>query len=73
MTAWIRQAHRWLSMLFTLAVLLNLGAMAMGSDAMWVGFVALVPLLLLLPTGIYLFFLPYFARGRAGGPPDAAA
>jgi len=61
----IRQLHRWLSIIFTLAVIANFVALAMGSQAMWVGFVALVPLFLLLFSGLYMFFLPYFARGRS--------
>lgn len=60
----IRQLHRWLSIIFTLAVIANFVALAMGSQAMWIGFVALVPLFLLLFSGLYMFFLPYFARGR---------
>lgn len=59
MNARIRQLHRWLSALFTAAVMLNFGAMAVGSDAMWVGFVALIPLIPLLMTGIYLLVLPW--------------
>ncbi|MBO3761145.1 hypothetical protein J5J09_15395 [Ciceribacter sp. L1K22] len=55
----IRQWHRFLSMAFTLAVITNIGAMIMQVDAMWIGFLALVPLIPLLVTGIYLFLLPY--------------
>ena len=65
---WIRQAHRWLSVLFVLAVIANFVAMGMGSEAMWVGFLALVPLIPMLLTGIYLFILPYTARRRGGQP-----
>ena len=54
----IRQVHRWLSIIFTLAVIANFVALAMGSQAMWIGFVALVPLFLLLFSGLYMFFLP---------------
>lgn len=61
----IRQIHRWLSILFTLAVIANFVALAMGSTAVWIGFVALVPLFLLLFSGLYMFFLPYVARGRS--------
>lgn len=64
----IRQIHRWLSIIFTLAVIANFVALAMGSTAMWIGFVALVPLFLLLFSGLYMFFLPYFARGRSQRP-----
>lgn len=64
----IRQIHRWLSIIFTLAVIANFVALAMGSQAMWIGFVALVPLFLLLFSGLYMFFLPYFARSRSQRP-----
>jgi hypothetical protein len=65
----IRLAHRWLSMAFTVGVVLNFAAIAAwGQDpsAAWVGFLAAVPLALLLPTGLYLFLLPYAARWRSG-------
>lgn len=64
---WIRQIHRWLSVAFTAAVVLNLIAMVMKSQAVWIGFLALAPLIPLLITGLYLFVLPYAARSR-GGP-----
>ncbi|KYK47340.1 hypothetical protein A1D31_30965 [Bradyrhizobium liaoningense] len=60
---WIRQIHRWLSMAFTLAVLTNIVAMIMQVQAVWIGFLALVPLIPLLETGLYLFALPYVRRG----------
>lgn len=65
---WVRQVHRWLSLAFTLAVVANIAAMVMRSQALWIGFLALVPLIPLLLTGIYLFALPYAARlKRRGG------
>ncbi len=36
--------------------------------AMLIGFAALLPLLLLLPTGLYLFAQPYLARRRGAAP-----
>jgi len=60
--AWIRQIHRWLSIAFTLAVIANIAVMFTGSQILWVGFLALVPLIPLLLTGLYLFALPYAAR-----------
>ncbi len=60
---WIRQIHRWLSMAFTLAVIANIVAMIMQVQAVWIGFLALVPLIPLLATGLYLFALPYVRRG----------
>ncbi|MBV8837295.1 MAG: hypothetical protein JO000_12205 [Alphaproteobacteria bacterium] len=62
--AWIRQIHRWLSIAFTLAVIVNLVAMSQEKPALWIGLLALFPLILLLLTGLYLFVLPYAARWR---------
>lgn len=61
---WIRQSHRWLSIAVTVAVLINIVALGMKSQAVWVGFLALPPLALLLLSGLYLFALPYLSRGR---------
>lgn len=61
---WIRQMHRWLSLAFTLAVIANIAAMILQVPAVWIGFLALVPLIPLLITGLYLFALPYIARRR---------
>jgi cytochrome b len=61
----IRQGHRWLSIAFTIAVIFNIVAMTMGTQAVWVGLLALFPLILLLISGLYLFALPYVAPWRA--------
>lgn len=62
----IRQFHRWVSIAFTLAVIVNIAALSMGVNRFWIGLLALVPLVALLVTGLYLFALPYLARaGRA--------
>ena len=61
---WIRQIHRWLSIAFTVAVIINFIAVARGAHADWIGFLALFPLALLLFTGLYLFMLPYAVRWR---------
>jgi hypothetical protein len=63
---WIRQLHRWLSIAFTAAVIINVIAMSRGEPGIWVGLLALVPLVLLLLSGLYLFVLPYSARWRNG-------
>jgi hypothetical protein len=62
----IRQVHRWLSIVFTLAVIANIVAMMQEKQAVWVGILALIPLIPLLLTGIYMFVLPYAAKGRTG-------
>lgn len=64
----IRQMHRWLSVLFTIGVLANVASIfGLGhpEPPVWVGLMALLPLMLLLLSGLYLFALPYFA-GRGG-------
>ena len=65
MSKWIRQVHRWLSIAFTLAVIANVVAMVVEKQAVWVGLLALFPLILLMLTGLYMFALPYAASRRA--------
>jgi hypothetical protein len=62
----VRQIHRWLSIAFTMAVIGNIVALGQGQPAVWVGLLALLPLALLLLTGLYLFLLPYGAQWRSG-------
>jgi hypothetical protein len=62
---WVRQIHRWLSMAFTVAVIVNIVALGQKEPAVWVGLLALLPLVLLLLTGLYLFVLPYAAKWRS--------
>jgi hypothetical protein len=62
---WIRQAHRWISILFTLTVAANFVAMTRGTPPAWVTYSPLPPLALLLFSGLYMFALPYLRRGRA--------
>jgi hypothetical protein len=64
MNKWIRQTHRWLSIVFTLAVIANFVAMSQGEPPAWVTYSPLLPLFLLLFSGLYLFALPYAARWR---------
>ena len=70
----IRQTHRWLSILFTLLVLVNivLNIFAAGQEqlVLWVGLSTLLPLFLLLFTGLYLFVLPYTSKRRSGQGAD---
>jgi H+/Cl- antiporter ClcA len=62
----VRQTHRWLSIAFTLGVIVNIVAVALQSYANWVGLLAGLPLAFLLFTGLYLFVLPYSVRWRRG-------
>lgn len=65
MNSWIRQTHRWTSIVFTAAVVANFVTMAFGKPPAWVVYAPLPPLFLQLFTGLYMFALPYFSRGRA--------
>ncbi|MGK4001367.1 hypothetical protein WMF31_01990 [Sorangium sp. So ce1036] len=67
---WIRQSHRWVSIAFTVAVIVNLVAMGREEPAVWVGLLALLPLVFLLFTGLYLFVLPYATERRSGRRAD---
>ena len=62
---WVRQTHRWLSIAFTLAVIVNIVALGQEKPAVWVGLLALLPLAFLLFTGLYLFVLPYASKRRS--------
>ncbi|MFZ0267171.1 hypothetical protein [Caulobacter sp.] len=66
MSALIRKTHRWLSIAFTAGVLGYMIVMSQGQPPAWVGLFALVPLILLLITGLYMFVLPYVAKRRNG-------
>jgi intracellular septation protein A len=63
---WVRQIHRWLSIAFSAAVIVNVVVLVQKQQAVWVGLLALLPLALLLIMGLYLFVLPYAARSRTG-------
>jgi hypothetical protein len=58
-------AHRWLSIAFSVTVIANFVALAQGgAPPPWVTYSPLLPLALLLLTGLYLFVLPYATRWR---------
>jgi len=61
----IRQFHRWVSIVFTLTVAANFVAMTQGPPPPWITYSPLLPLALLLFSGLYLFVLPY--RGKRDG------
>jgi hypothetical protein len=62
---WIRQTHRWLSIAFTVSVIGTFVALAQEQPVVWVSYVPLLPLALLVFTGLYLFVLPYAAKWRS--------
>jgi hypothetical protein len=67
MSRWIRQIHRWVAIVFTLTVIANFVAMAQGGGGMppaWITYSPLLPLALLLFSGLYLFVLPYMKKSQ---------
>lgn len=64
---WIRQTHRWLSIVFTAVVAAIFVTLGLGKEpAEWVYFLPLFPLALMTLTGLYMFALPYASRRRGG-------
>jgi hypothetical protein len=63
---WIRQSHRWLSIVFTFTVIANFAwrGMSPHEPAAWLTYSPLPPLFAQLFSGLYLFALPYAARRR---------
>ncbi|WP_280267411.1 hypothetical protein [Nocardia wallacei] len=69
-SAWDRQLHRWLSIIFTTTVVVAMVAAALGmtESAAWLFYLPLPPLLLLMATGLYMFVLPYRMKRHSVGP-----
>jgi hypothetical protein len=64
---WVRQIHRWLSIAFTVTVIANFVALAQGgTPPPWVTYSPLLPLGLLLLTGLYLLVLAYVTQWHRG-------
>jgi hypothetical protein len=61
---WIRQFHRWISIAFTVTVIVNFAARTRGEPPAWITYSPLLPLALLLLTGLYLFALPHVGGKR---------
>jgi len=61
---WVRLSHRWLSIAFTLVVIVNGIAVAHKSYTNRLGLLAVFVLALQFVTGLYLFVLPYAAKWR---------
>ncbi len=64
---WVRQAHRWVSLAFMTVVAAIFVALGVGREpAAWVFFLPLLPLALLMLSGMYMLCLPYAAQWRRG-------
>jgi hypothetical protein len=62
---WVRQTHRWLSIAFTVTVIANFVALGLGEPPVWLVYAPLLPLFILMFTGLYMFALPYAANRRS--------
>jgi len=67
---WVRQTHRWLSIAFLVAVIVNGVAVAEKKYTNSLGLLAVIPLALQFFTGLYLFVLPYAAKWGSGRRTD---
>ena len=63
---WVRQIHRWLAIAFTVTVIASVVALAREEPVVWVSYLPLLPLALLLFTGLSLFVRPYATKWRSG-------
>lgn len=61
----IRQFHRWMSIIFTLLVITVLVISTRPAPPEWAFYMPLPALALLLLSGLYLFVLPYARKGKA--------
>jgi hypothetical protein len=60
---WVRQIHRWVAITFAAsAVIVTAVVLTQDEPAEWVYLSPLLPLALLLLTGLYLFVLPYATK-----------
>jgi len=65
MSKGIRVFHRWAGFVLTIAVVINIVALMMKSQAFWIGLLALFPLIAMIATGLYMFAEPYIIKARA--------
>ncbi|HEY6763618.1 MAG TPA: hypothetical protein VI386_02505 [Candidatus Sulfotelmatobacter sp.] len=63
---WVRQTHRWLTIAFTVAVIVNGVAVVRGKYSSRLGLLAVFTLALQFFTGLYLFVLPYATKWGSG-------
>ncbi|SDP26218.1 hypothetical protein [Lentzea jiangxiensis] len=61
----IRRFHRVVSMVFMATVVFTAVALTIDSSMAWVSYVPLLPLFVLMGTGVCMWFLPQIARRRA--------
>ena len=67
----IREAHRWLGLFLIVLTIANIVAIATGNAMDWLTYLPLLPLVLLMLSGLYMFILPYVARRGAATDREA--
>ncbi len=68
----IRQFHRVTGIVLTVAVVINIVAIAMKVQAFWIGLLALIPLIAMMATGLYMFARPYIVKAPKDRATEAA-
>ena len=70
-SARVRQIHRWTSVAFVaIFIVVSVMAATQEEPVEWVFYLPLLPLAVLLITGVNLFILPYTTRRRRGQHTD---
>ena len=62
MNAFVRTSHRWLSIVFMALVVANTVFLVTGHQSYLLGIVTLIPLFLMMVSGLWMFFQPYLRR-----------
>ena len=62
MSKMIRTSHRWLGMSLIVLTIINVIAFSMGYAIPWLYYLPLLPLFLLMASGLYMFVLPYLGK-----------
>ncbi|MGQ4599022.1 hypothetical protein [Nocardia sp. R6R-6] len=63
-----RQLHRWSAIVLIVTMLATVVALAQAEPVVWVSYLPLLPLALLLISGLYMFVLPYATKRRGVSP-----
>jgi hypothetical protein len=66
-----RRFHRWVSMVFMIGLIINVIAGILKVESMWITLLAGLPFLVLMLTGLCMFFAPYLPKRRQCGQVQA--
>ena len=65
MSTWIRTTHRWLGVSLIALTIINIIAFSLGQAIPWLYYLPLLPLFLLMLSGLYMFVLPCMRKAKA--------